>query len=494
MLMNSLNPVAFKLFGLEVRWYAICILIGVIIAVIMGVKEGKKLGIFSDYVYTGICIVLPLAIVGARLWYVLFNLDEFDSLLDVLGITSNGLAGLAIQGGVIASLITIYFYAKKRNVSLYSTLDIVAPGFLIGQICGRWGNFFNGELYGPAVKNVDLLYRLLPDFIMDNMKINGVYYHPTFLYESLLNLVGLIIILIIRRKSKKLLNGDLMGFYLIWYGFVRIFTETLRSMSGANEILKFGPIPVSIAISVLFIICGIVFLIVKRFVGPKNGYLDTIANIKANHINTIVFDLDGTLIDSRELIIKSFDYVFNKYFPDLIISDEQMESFFGPPLDVTFSQFETKDVSKDELIKAYREYNAIHHDELVRAFPGVKDVLAHLYKNGYNLAVVSAKKQDVVMHGLKFLGLDKYISVVLGQEDVKQAKPNPEGINKALEHFNNVNKAMYVGDHPNDILAGKNANIKTCGVLYSSKSEELTNMHPDYLIGKFTDIYKIVIE
>ncbi|UKI50263.1 MAG: prolipoprotein diacylglyceryl transferase [Clostridium sp.] len=117
--MNSLNPVAFKLFGLEVRWYAICILIGVIIAVIMGVKEGKKLGIFSDYVYTGICIVLPLAIMGARLWYVLFNLDEFDSLLDVLGITSNGLAGLAIQGGVIASLITIYFFMLKKEMLVF---------------------------------------------------------------------------------------------------------------------------------------------------------------------------------------------------------------------------------------------------------------------------------------------------------------------------------------------------------------------------------------
>lgn len=492
--LNSIDPVAFRLFGLEVRWYALCILFGVALAVYFGIKEGKKLGIFSDFVLTGICIILPIAIIGARLWYVLFNLKDFNSLADVLGLNGGGLSGLAIQGGVIASLIAVYVYCRKRNVPLYKALDIVAPGFLIGQICGRWGNFFNGELYGPAVENVDLFLKLLPGFITNNMIFKGVYHHPTFLYESLLNLVGLIIILVSRRKSKKLQSGDLMGIYLIWYGIVRIFTEILRGKSGVDERLMLGPIPVSIAVSILFIVSGIAFLILKRFKGPKNNYQEIIRLTKENHVNTLIFDLDGTILDSRDLIIQSFNHVFTKYFPDYIVRDEEMESFFGPTLQTTFSKYATKDITVDELIQSYREFNLEHHDEMVKAFPGTKEMFRSLSKKGYNIAVVSSKRKDLVERGLKVTGLKEYVSIVLGEDDVHTAKPDPEGILKALEHFTNTNKAVYVGDHPNDIMAGKNAGIYTCGVLYSTKVDELYECEPDFMIRKMSDMFRIVVE
>lgn len=494
-LILALNPVAFELFGRPIYWYAICILTGVIFALILGLKEAKKLGLWSDFIYTGLCIILPIAILGARLWYVLFNLDEFDSLSAVLGLDGNGLAGLAIQGGVIAAIISVYVYCKKRNVSVFKTIDLVAPGFLIGQICGRWGNFFNQELYGPKVENVSLFKKLLPKFITDNMEIKpGVYHHPVFLYESILNFIGLILMLILRRKYKKLQSGDLIGFYLIWYGMVRIFTESLRSLSGANEILKLGPIPVSIAISVLFIICGIAYLLIKRFKFTQPYYQDIIKEVKENHVNTLIFDLDGTLIDSRELVIKSFDHVFFKYFPDYTVTDEEMDSFFGPTLKQTFSKFATKDITVDMLIKEYRSYNIAHHDEIVKLFPGTKTLLQTLHNKKYNIAIVSSKKKDVVMKGLDHFGLTKYIDIIIGEEDVEKHKPDPEGINKALAEFTNTNKAVYVGDHPNDILAGKNANIRTCGVLYSSKASELIELEPDYLINKMNDIFKIVCE
>ena len=112
---------------------------------------------------------------------------------------------------------------------VYRTLDLVAPGFLIGQICGRWGNFFNQELYGPRVENVKTFKMLLPEFITENMYINGAYRHPVFLYESFLNFIGLVVMLILRRKSKNLKSGDLICLYLTWYGVVRIFTESFRS-------------------------------------------------------------------------------------------------------------------------------------------------------------------------------------------------------------------------------------------------------------------------
>ena len=296
---------SFDLFGLTIHWYAVCILIGIVLAVVAGVREGKKIGIPSDYIYTGLVIVLPCAIIGARLWYVLFNLSHFHSFMEVIGFNSNGqfvgLSGLAIQGGVLASLIAIYLYCRFRKISLYRILDVVAPGFLIGQICGRWGNFFNHELYGPKVVNTDLFEALLPSFITENMRIpeNGPYYHPTFLYESLLNLLGLIVMFVLRRKSKKLQSGDLIGLYMIWYGGVRIFTEILRGKSGADEILMVGNVPVSILFSVLFIVGGIAFLVVKRFFGPKTSYLSLLKEIRENRYDTVLFDWDGTFLYTK---------------------------------------------------------------------------------------------------------------------------------------------------------------------------------------------------
>ena len=253
--MNNLLGVTFQgfeIFGLEIRWYAICILIGVILAVFFAIKEARKLGIASDFIYTGVMIILPLSILGTRLWWVLFNLDEIDGFLDIFAVWDGG---LAIQGGIITAFISVIIYCYKRGISFYKIIDLVAPGFLIGQICGRWGNFFNQELYGPAIENTELFLKLFPNFITENMKIHGIYRHPTFLYESTLNFVGLVLMFIARRKCKKLQSGDLVGGYLIWYGGVRIFTETLRSKSGANEILTLQigslSIPVSITATVI---------------------------------------------------------------------------------------------------------------------------------------------------------------------------------------------------------------------------------------------------
>ena len=175
------------------------ILIGVLFATYFGIKEGKKLGIASDSIYLGLVIILPLSILGARLWYVLFNLDKISTFGEFIGFDSNGdfkgLEGLAIQGGVIAALISIFFYCKKKGLSLYSILDIVAPGFLMGQISGRWGNFTNHELYGPIVAHPDFLDSI--PILGDNMYIDGAWRHPVFLYESALNSIKI--------KSSKLL-------------------------------------------------------------------------------------------------------------------------------------------------------------------------------------------------------------------------------------------------------------------------------------------------
>lgn len=490
---------SFDLFGLTIHWYAVCILIGIVLAVVAGVREGKKIGIPSDYIYTGLVIVLPCAIIGARLWYVLFNLSHFHSFMEVIGFNSNGqfvgLSGLAIQGGVLASLIAIYLYCRFRKISLYRILDVVAPGFLIGQICGRWGNFFNHELYGPKVVNTDLFEALLPSFITENMRIpeNGPYYHPTFLYESLLNLLGLIVMFVLRRKSKKLQSGDLIGLYMIWYGGVRIFTEILRGKSGADEILMVGNVPVSILFSVLFIVGGIAFLVVKRFFCPKTSYLSLLKEIRENRYDTVLFDLDGTLLNTKELIDRSFIHTFEHFRPTLRLSDEELDSFFGPSLKQTFSRYSDDETEIAEMIAYYRSFNVEAHDEMVTAFPGAKALIRTLSKKGYHVGVVSSKKKDLVEHGLDLFGMLPYMEIIIGEEEVTHPKPDPEGIKMALAACGSK-KALYVGDGVGDIEAGKAAGIDTVGVLYSKRKEQILAASPTYTIKNLADLLPILTE
>lgn len=522
-MMRYIDP-TFSLFGLEIAWYAVCILIGVVIAVIAGVKEGKKLGIPSDYVYWGVIIVLPCAIIGARLWYILFNLDQGWTFSKIIGL-EGGLAGLAIQGGVIAALITICIYCYVRKISLYKILDIVAVGFLIGQICGRWGNFCNHELYGPVVENPNFL-KLIP-ILGENMYINGAYRHPVFLYESCLNLVGLIILLILRRKYKNLQSGDLMGVYLVWYGMVRILTESLRLYGDPSDPLMIGVIPVSILFSVIFIIVGIVFLVVKRFVGPKNKYQDILAEIAQNKLDTIIFDLDGTLLDTRPLIDKSFIHTFEHFRPEHKLTDEELDSFFGPTLYQTFSRFSDNEEEIQEMIAYYREYNVANHDQMVKEMPGARQLLKDLHNKGYHLAVASSKKTDLVIHGLQITNLYEFMDAVVGADEVKNHKPAPDAIIKAIEmikdkanaslnDYNNdltksnsfirflkkmlkkkpkpVEKIAYVGDTLNDMKAAKAANVKAIGCLYISHPEVMLNADVDYVIEKLSDIITICVE
>lgn len=481
-----------SIFG--IRLYAICILIGIIIAVIMGVREGKKLGIYSDFVYYGVIITVPLAIIGARLWYILFNLSDDWSFGKIIGL-EGGMSGLAIQGGVIAAIVTVYFYCRAKKMPLYKVLDIVAPGFLVGQICGRWGNFFNKELYGPIVQNTGIFEKILPSFITDNMYIGGYYRHPTFLYEGALNLVGLIIMLVLRKKSKKLQSGDLMGIYLIWYGIVRIFTESLRAKSGVDEVLMIGNIKVSILISVLFIIGGGLFLVLKRKFGPKNNYQEIIKKVEENKIDTVLFDLDGTLLDSQPLLNLSFQHTFKKFFPEYVISEEDYNSFNGPTLHETFSRFTTDEDKIQEMIACYREFNMANHTkDLIAPFHGAKDVLKALHSSGYKIGIVSSKGIDAIKLGLDLYDLTKYFDTIVSADDIKKPKPDPEGINIALERLAPTKNVLYIGDNVSDMQAGINAGVKTCSVMYSNSFEECEKLNPTFCIKDLNGLYRILDE
>lgn len=264
------NPVAFSIFGADVAWYALFILSGIISAAILGIREFKRKGLDPDDLYDGLLIFVPLAIIGARLFYVFFGSDHtYTSFLEVIGF-SNGtfrLEGLAIHGAIIVVAVGLIFFTKYKKLNYWTVLDIVAPGLLIGQIMGRWGNFMNQEAYGPIIES-QWIINLLPNFITKQMTTGAGVQHPTFLYESLLNLILFITLIIIRRK-RLLKAGDMVGLYFIWYGLVRgIAIEPLRQ----DPLIMFG-IKVNVFITApLLVIAGILILILKRKWAPNLSY------------------------------------------------------------------------------------------------------------------------------------------------------------------------------------------------------------------------------
>ena len=252
-----MNPVIFSIGRLEIRWYSFLILVAVFIGFILAIREGKKKGIDSDVIFDLGFYTVVFGIVGARLYYVLFNLDYVrNNILEVFKIWNGG---LAIHGGILLGLITIIIFAKVRKIKILKLTDIVVTSLILGQAIGRWGNFFNSEAHGPVttLNNLRSL-RIIPSFVIKGMKIDGVYYHPTFYYECLWCLLGFIIIILIRWFYKNIKDGHITCIYLMWYSIGRFFIESLRTDS-----LMLGKYKMAQVISiVIFVISFIAFIVI----------------------------------------------------------------------------------------------------------------------------------------------------------------------------------------------------------------------------------------
>jgi pyrophosphatase PpaX len=210
-----------------------------------------------------------------------------------------------------------------------------------------------------------------------------------------------------------------------------------------------------------------------------------------NKINTVLFDLDGTLIDTNELIISSFLHTLEYYYPNKYKRDDVLP-FLGPTLRETFEPMDHTKV--DEMIATYRKYNLAHHDTLVTEFPTVLETVKVLKERGYKVGIVTTKLSDVVMKGLKLTKLDSYFDVIVALDHVKKAKPDPEPIFNALEQLGaKPEEAIMVGDNYHDILAGKNAGTKTAGVAWTIKGRDyLEQFDPDYILEEMADLLKIL--
>ena len=248
-----MNPVALQLGPISIRWYAICIVSGLILAVYLSMKEAPRKKIDPDAIIDFILIAFPLAILGARLYYVIFEWGYYSQHLGEIFAIWNG--GIAIYGGLLTGALVLYLFSRRRLIEPIDFLDIAAPSVMVAQSIGRWGNFFNQEAYGAAVKSLNYL----PSFIRDQMYIDGSYRQPTFLYESIWNLLGFLLILILRRKPQFLRQGEITAFYLIWYGFGRMIIEGMRTDS-----LMFAGLRVSQWLSMILILVGLAIILYQR--------------------------------------------------------------------------------------------------------------------------------------------------------------------------------------------------------------------------------------
>ena len=238
-----MNPVAFEIFGLSIRWYGIFMATAILIGSLIVLKGGKKLGYEENDLIDLMLWCVPSGIIGARLYYVAFERQHYQG--DILKIINIRSGGMAIHGAVIGGVLAGYIFCKRRKIDFWRLIDLAAPAIILGQAIGRWGNYTNQEAHGGPT---DLPWGIVVD---------GTKVHPTFLYESIWNLMVFALLLLYSRKKK--VNGEVFGMYMIFYSIGRFFIEGLRTDS-----LMFLGLRTAQMISLALIILGFVLIVRRR--------------------------------------------------------------------------------------------------------------------------------------------------------------------------------------------------------------------------------------
>lgn len=236
----NIDRVAFSIFGLDIYWYAIIIIGGILISSQFAKKEFVRRGFEEDFIYDILFVILPIGIIGARLWYIAFEWDFYGA--NPSQILNFRAGGLAIHGGIFAGLIALWIYAKHKNIPILDLTDVMVPSLILAQAIGRWGNFANSEAHGGPTN--------LPWGII----IDGVKVHPTFLYESIGDFLIFLFLIFYRKKNPS--KGKQTAIYFIGYGVLRFFVEGLRTDSLYVLGLRTAQL-----VSIGFVIIGVILFI-----------------------------------------------------------------------------------------------------------------------------------------------------------------------------------------------------------------------------------------
>ena len=257
----SLNPVLVNIpifGGLQIRWYALCITLGIVIAFSYAVYRAKQVGISLDTMLDYAIFTVFFGVVGARLYYILFNHSSIHSFYDAIAIWNGG---IAIYGALIGGGLTVFVICLIKKISFFKIADTAAPGVMIAQALGRWGNFFNGEAFGEQIAEGSPLYFIRMGLISSNTisdfnTSRMVFVHPTFLYECLWNVLGFVLINIFYKKKK--FDGQIFFTYIAWYGFGRMFIESLRT----DSLYVFSVIRISQVVGFVCFVIGVTAIVI----------------------------------------------------------------------------------------------------------------------------------------------------------------------------------------------------------------------------------------
>lgn len=257
---NPYDRVFIQIGSIPIYWYGVIIATGLFLGLLLATRESERLGINKDIFIDLIVFAAPISIVFARIYYVIFEWKMYANgpFWKVFAIWEGG---IAIHGALIGAVLTAVVFAKVKKVNFWLLADIAAPSLILGQAIGRWGNFMNQEAHGGPISEAAYqnLLQYFPDFIMNQMCIEGIMYHPTFLYESLWNFLVLIALLILRKYNP--LRGEIFLSYIIFYSVGRIFVEGMRT----DSLMLFGVLRQAQMFSIILIVGAILILFYRRY-------------------------------------------------------------------------------------------------------------------------------------------------------------------------------------------------------------------------------------
>jgi phosphatidylglycerol---prolipoprotein diacylglyceryl transferase len=261
-IIEPIDRVAIALGPLKIYWYGVIIMFGAFVGLLIAIRESEQRMLPKETFVDLVTFAVPISIIFARVYYVMFNWEYYSAHPYKIFAVWEG--GLAMHGVLIGAVLTIIVFSKVREISFWKLVDILAPSLILGQAIGRWGNFINQEAHGGPVSRDFLEGLYLPDFIINQMYIEGTYYHPTFLYESLWNFSGFIMLMLIRRTNLR--RGELFLTYIIYYSIGRFFIEGMRT----DSLMLTENLRIAQVISIVLILVAIQIIWYRR----KKGYAD----------------------------------------------------------------------------------------------------------------------------------------------------------------------------------------------------------------------------
>ena len=259
---QPLDPVLLELGPITIYWYGVIIATGALLGIYLGMKEAERVGWNKEIIIDFVFYAIIFAILSARIYYVVFEWERYADgpFWKVFAIWEGG---IAIHGAILGGVLTAIVFAKVRNIDFWKLVDIAAPSLILGQAIGRWGNFMNQEAHGGPVSEqaYENFLQYLPDFIMNQMTIDGIMYHPTFLYESVWNVVVFVFLILLRKYNP--MRGEIFLSYLILYSVGRFFIEGMRT----DSLYIIEGLRTAQVVSVTLILIGIILIIYRRKAG-----------------------------------------------------------------------------------------------------------------------------------------------------------------------------------------------------------------------------------